>query len=119
MGGKAACVPGDPNSNACICVTGSQCASGCCAPALSSNGQPVGPYVCKPNDGLDYDCCSGIGNSCVGNGCCIKDGLGNEFCAVACMMDGGPNVCGAARCQNYAFSALTTTCNGPSACGPH
>lgn len=115
-GGAAACVPGDPNSNTCICVNSSQCSSGCCAPAIDVNGQPVGPYVCKPNDGADYDCCGGTFNTCTGAGCCVKDGLDNLFCAVQCTV--GDTTCGPARCQNYDFSLVDTTCGGPTACGP-
>jgi hypothetical protein len=28
----------------------------CCGPVADSNGNPTGPYICKPNDGKAYDC---------------------------------------------------------------
>jgi len=95
------------------CTTGSECPSGCCAPATNANGDPIGPYVCKQNDAAPYDCCNGILNDC-GNGfCCVADPQGNEFCSAECTSSA---MCGAAQCNTYNFSH--TTCGGPTACGP-
>jgi hypothetical protein len=80
----------------------------------NAHGDPVGPYVCKPNDGADYDCCYGF-TTCNGTGCCVADTSGNEFCAVECQ---NSSSCGAGHCQNYDFSILRTICTGPMACGP-
>lgn len=97
------------------CQKGSDCQSGCCAPATNAKGEAVGPYVCKSNDGQPYHCCGGVFNACDSPNCCVKDGQGNQFCAAACATNA---TCGAARCRGYEFSAFLTTCGGPTACGP-
>lgn len=114
-GGAAACINADPSVTACICVGPTDCDAGCCAPLTDVNGNPTGPYVCKPNDGAHYDCCYGTFTNCSGNDCCVSDGFGNEFCASPCT---DSTNCTASRCQNYNFSAFATTCSGPTACGP-
>ena len=98
----------------CRCSTGSECSSGCCAPAIDKNGSPVGPYVCKANDGQPYDCCNGS-VSCSGgsNNCCVSDAQGNEFCAEPCTNDSN---CGAAHCDSLTPAALSS-CSGSNFCG--
>jgi hypothetical protein len=106
--GNPTCVP--------TCQTKDDCPSGCCAPATNAAGDPVGPYICKPNDGQAYHCCYGITVNCGANHCCVSDTDGNEFCAVPCTSN---TPCGAAHCAGYSFGTLTTSCHGFStACGP-
>ncbi len=108
----------DGSGPTCVptCTSGSDCPTGCCAPSTNAAGDPVGPYVCKQNDGKAYDCCAGFTVNCqVANTCCVKDGNGNEFCAGKCSAN---TECGAAHCIGYEFSFLRTTCKGPTACGP-
>lgn len=109
-GGPPACVK--------ACAKGADCSTGCCAPATNEKGDPVGPYVCKANDGKPYHCCKGVFTTCGADGidvCCVTDAKGNEFCAEACDSN---SQCGAGRCVGYTFGTLTTTCKGPTACGP-
>lgn len=97
----------------CRCAVGSDCQSGSCAPHVDPNTQqPIGPYVCKNNDGGLYNGCNGL-TTCSGNTCCVKDTNGNNFCANPCTND---SQCGAAHCNTYNFSG--STCSGPTACGP-
>jgi hypothetical protein len=105
-----ACILGECQT---LCHFGSSCSSGCCAPALDANGQPVGPYICKSNDAQPYTCCSGVLNDCGSGYCCVTDTQLNEFCAAPCTDD---STCGAASCTMYDFSH--TSCSGPTACGP-
>ncbi len=118
--GLDVCVNEDPSNGVCICARQSDCDAGgdtaCCAPATNLAGDPVGPYVCKPNDGNHYDCCVGTFTTCGGSDCCIKDAIGNEFCAAPC--DAGAECGAAAQCQAYDFTITATTCSGPNACGP-
>jgi hypothetical protein len=103
-----------PGGKYCRCATGAECSSGCCAPATDATGNPVGPYVCKPNDGAAYNCCFGVGTPCSGSAyCCVADASGNQFCATQCV---NSSMCGGARCLSYDFSH--SSCGGPSACGP-
>ena len=109
-------LPGDGGPQA-ECVTGKDCTSGCCAPATNVSGDPVGPYVCKPNDGRPYDCCNGIAVSCTSPACCVTDANDNSFCAPMCT---GNGQCGAARCiGGFTFTSNPfSSCKGPLACGP-
>lgn len=97
------------------CATGSDCATGCCAPATNANGDPIGPYVCKENNGQAYNCCNGF-TTCANPTCCVADTKGNKFCAAECK--GSNSQCGVAHCIGYNFSVFNTTCDGPTACGP-
>jgi hypothetical protein len=77
-------------------------------------GNPAGPYVCVPNDGMPYNGCNGLLTSCKGAGtCCFTDALANQFCASECTND---SQCGAAACVTY--SNANTTCGGTLGCGP-
>jgi hypothetical protein len=96
----------------CRCTVGSECSSGACAPLVDSQGNPVGPLVCKANDGASYDGCNGLLTYCSDPYCCVTDGHGNDFCALPCVNSSN---CGAASCVSYTFSK--TTCSGPTACG--
>jgi hypothetical protein len=114
-GGPTGCV-NQTEDQGCACATSSDCATlGCCAPATNAAGDPVGPYICKPDDGNSYDCCTGITTTCSGNFCCVKDSNGNEFCSLPCTP--GDTTCGAAHCDPFTFG-IETTCSGSNACGP-
>src|SRR5258708_10972616 len=112
--GRGACLqPGTvPGGQACRCTTGVECGSGACAPAVDATGNPVGPYICKANEGASYTGCHGL-TTCNWGHCCVADAQGNEFCAVQCL---NSSTCGAARCNAYNFSF--SSCSGPKACGP-
>jgi hypothetical protein len=94
-------------SCATICVSASDCSTGCCAPLEDSSGDLVGPYVCQS------DCCADTLASCPGSSCCIEDVNGNEFCAQPC---NNSSTCGTATCNAYSFAH--SSCPGPDACGP-
>jgi hypothetical protein len=112
--GTGACLASGSSTNQqCRSTTGSECASGSCAPALDLSANPVGPYVCKPNDGAPYHGCMGALTFCSTAHCCVTDANGNQFCSLACVNDSN---CGAAHCRTLNFSA--TTCAGPLACAP-
>ncbi|MEP6864110.1 MAG: hypothetical protein ABJE66_26015 [Deltaproteobacteria bacterium] len=68
--------------------------------------------ICKPDDGQLYDGCNAT-TTCSGQGCCVGDAHGNQFCATSCV---DATTCGAAHCDTYDFSH--GTCAGPTACGP-
>jgi hypothetical protein len=98
----------------CKCAVSGECPSTACAPHIDANLNPVGPFVCKPNDGQAYDGCHGLGTSCTGSYCCMKDANMNEFCALPCQND---TMCGAAHCNPYQSASgicITVT----QACGP-
>jgi hypothetical protein len=95
------------------CLSASACASGACAPNVDGEGNPVGPYVCAPNDGAAYHGCHGFLTSCGSSYCCFTDTLGNQFCATSCLND---TQCGAAHCVPYDNS--NTTCSTTLGCGP-
>jgi hypothetical protein len=110
--GSGACAADSGGSLLCRCTTGAECTSKSCAPGQDAMGNPVGPYICVPNDGMPYDGCHGL-TTC-GNGyCCFTDAKGNEFCASQCTND---SMCGAASCVTY--SNANTTCGGMLGCGP-
>jgi hypothetical protein len=110
-----ACLPSGfyASGEYCRCSVSSSCSSGACAPLTDSLGNPVGPLVCKANDGAPYDGCHGALTSCGGAYCCVTDTNANEFCALPCA---NASNCGAAKCNAYSFA--NTTCSGPTACGP-
>jgi hypothetical protein len=113
--GQSGCVAAT-QGEACRCTTSADCtATGCCAPLTNSAGDPVGPYVCKADDGNAYDCCTGVFTTCGTNYCCVTDTNGNEFCAAQCTSS---STCGSAHCDPFTFGTFTTTCSGPTACGP-
>ena len=91
------CADDGTGKRSCVttCVNGKDCASGCCAPAVNKAGNPVGPYVCMPDDTKAYHCCTTNFTFCPGDDCCIMDTQGNEFCAQTCITNAQ---CGAARC---------------------
>lgn len=85
-----------------------------CAPWTDNKGSPVGPYVCKPNNGSAYAGCYGLLTNC-GNGyCCLADAIGNQFCAFACQTS---SECGNAKCIEYPDTS-NTTCSSGLGCGP-
>lgn len=107
-GAAPACVP--------ICVTGSDCDTGCCAPATNANGDPVGPSICKQNDGKAYHCCGsvGLGGSCEGTNCCSTDAHNNNVCVRPCTTN---QQCGAGHCVGVNFSSTAINC-GDLGCEP-
>ena len=105
--GKRSCVP--------TCFTGKDCASGCCAPAVNKAGNPVGPYVCMPDDTKAYHCCTTNFKSCPGEEfCCISDTQGNQFCAQTCTANAQ---CGAAHCVG-GKTGFGSTCVATLFCQP-
>lgn len=101
-------------SNTCRCTTGSECASGSCAPRLNANNNPVGPYICKQAGGCQpYTTCPGLG-SCPSGYCDLCDSRGNCFCAQVCSND---SMCGDARCTTYPTSVGSCSA-GQRACAP-
>jgi hypothetical protein len=109
--GGGACMPAGGNY-LCRCTTGVECQSGACGPAIDAQLNPVGPYVCRANDGKPYHGCNGA-TTCDSGYCCMGDAVGNLFCASQCQND---SQCGKAHCQTYDNSH--TTCLGALACGP-
>lgn len=110
------CVDGQCTSGTgdqCICLSGADCSTGVCAPAVDQQGSPAGPYVCAPNDGHPYHGCRGILTTCDTGYCCFTDTLDNQFCAAPCTAD---SQCGDASCNTY--SGKNTTCGGTLGCGP-
>ncbi len=119
-GGLGGCIPSADvtGSTQCICLLQSECSTGCCAPSTDSNGDPVSPFVCKPNDGASYDCCNS-GTPCSGGGCCAASPNGGNVCVTQCTVDGGE--CGAAAClggsSGWTPSGASCTAGG-LVCGP-
>jgi hypothetical protein len=111
--GTGACAA-PASDSVCHCTTGVECTSKACAPLQDAMGNPAGPYVCVPNDGMPYNGCNGLLTSCKGAGtCCFTDALANQFCASECTND---SQCGNAACVTY--SNANTTCGGMLGCGP-
>ena len=111
--GSGVCAAATGN-NVCRCTTGAECSSKACAPAQDAMGNPAGPYICVPNDGMPYNGCNGLLTSCRAPGtCCFTDAKANQFCASQCTND---SQCGAAACVTY--SNANTTCGGMLGCGP-
>jgi hypothetical protein len=98
---------------ACRCTVSAECSSGACAPKVDSDGAPVGPYVCVPNDDGAYHGCSKALSSCASGFCCFTDENANEFCSEPCTSN---SQCGAASCNTY--SGAHTLCGGTLGCGP-
>lgn len=118
-GDKEGCGVDTENAPKCVatCVTREDCPEGnACSPATNAKGEPVGPYVCKPNDGKPYRGCHGLFTTCeTENFCCVGDANENMFCARKC---GIAAECGAATCKGFDFGTVSTSCSGPTACGP-
>jgi hypothetical protein len=93
------------------CLSGSDCKTGCCAPAVDSNGNRVGPYECQDTD----KCCTDpLFHPCPGTSCCVTDPHDNRFCSTPCTSSSG--CAGGAVCNAYSFA--NTSCSGSMACGP-
>jgi hypothetical protein len=62
-----------------------------CAPLTDPSGNPIGPYVCKPNDGHSYDGCGpAFCNGCATSGfSCEKAGANNTiyYCGKNCSVN--------------------------------
>lgn len=110
--GGGACVNAAGNA-VCRCSVGSECGTGCCAPNVDASGNPVGPLVCKANDGAAYHCCNGL-TTCTGSTCCGRDANGNNTCIAPCTND---SQCGASHCRTYTLPAFST-CATKLGCGP-
>ncbi|MFO0608589.1 MAG: hypothetical protein U0324_35815 [Polyangiales bacterium] len=103
-----ACDARAPGQGGCPCTTSSDCPGGTtCAPGTNTDGDPVGPYVCRFDGMQAYQGCSG--GSCPAGLCCVTDPRGNRFCARPCTSSA---TCGMATCRAY-----TATC-GSTFCGP-
>jgi len=119
-GGVNGCIPtADVTAQtACICVTPTECPSGCCAPSVIVGPYtPITPLVCKNDDGAIYDCCNTVACQ-AGQGCCSSSPNGSNVCVTQCTVDGGE--CGTASCLN-AISGWNpgATCNAAEmVCGP-
>lgn len=105
-GDAGACVAADPASTTnqlCICATGAECRTRCCAPQTDTAMNPVGPFVCKPVDGKPYDCCSP--GQCT-SGCCVfATERNNSICEEPCTNN---TQCGMSSC----LPLKTGTCSG-------
>src|SRR4029079_4132384 len=95
----------------CRCTSRSEC-NAACGPNVDISGNPVGPNVCKANDGAPYNGCNGT-VFCGSGTCCFRHEHGNLFCARQCAND---SQCGAAHCRTYDNS--NTICSGNRGCGP-
>ncbi|MET0790089.1 MAG: hypothetical protein ABW061_01085, partial [Polyangiaceae bacterium] len=111
--GTGICGDGSEPGAKCRCTNGDDCDSGACAPRTDIAGNPVGPYICVPNDGGSYHGCSGLLTSCGSGTCCFTDARDNQFCASQCINN---SQCGNASCNTY--SNANTTCSGMLGCGP-
>ena len=111
------CADDGTGKRSCVttCFTGKDCASGCCAPATNKAGNPVGPYVCMPDDTKAYHCCTTNFTFCPGDDCCITDTQGNEFCAQSCITNAQ---CGDAHCTGAKTGAASTCFSSKSFCQP-
>ncbi len=98
VGTQWACLPQGLCANQVVrCSATLPCPSGgACAPYVES-GNPVGPYVCKPNDGHSYDGCgTAVCNGCATSGfSCAKAGTNSfYFCGKGCSLDSDcPSAC--------------------------
>lgn len=110
--GTGVCAAGT-GDNLCRCSTGAECSTKACAPNIDTQGNPVGPYVCVPNDGAAYHGCNGALSTCGGTDCCFIDAKANQFCVAPCLND---SQCGDAACVTY--PAKSSTCAGMMGCGP-
>ncbi|MHB8416487.1 MAG: hypothetical protein ACYDCL_00315 [Myxococcales bacterium] len=116
IGAVSGCIPAASVTaqTQCACTQQTDCSSGCCAPALDSAGDPVGPFVCKADDGALYDCCNGP-QGCA-QGCCAAYTANGAYvsnvCVTLCTPDGGE--CGSATClsagNGWSYPG-TSTCN--------
>lgn len=95
------------------CETAADCSTGACAPNVDTSGNPIGPFICVPNDGAAYHGCHGLLTTCSAPYCCFTDGNDNQFCATACVND---SQCGAAHCRS--LSNANTTCSATMGCAP-
>jgi hypothetical protein len=123
MGNGGACVPSAP-SQTCRCTTGAGCpTTGTCAPQTDVSGNPVGPYVCKANDGAKYD---GCGGNCLGTGRCPNAPTGyscfavtgNSFCGKGCTADADCGDPGVTCCKPATCGNCVNSCSGAGVCGP-
>jgi hypothetical protein len=73
----------------------------------------VGPYVCKPNDGANYNCTTDAG-ACTGGGCKASDPRGSYICIKPCS---GSGDCGSGHCVSYTLPS-DTTCLNTMGCAP-
>jgi hypothetical protein len=94
-----------------VCVVGSDCLGGCCAPTIDSSGVVTGHYACKSNDQAAFACCPNVGQiyQCPTGFICAGDIHGNKFCSVVCTSDAACGHTGAACCN--------AGCVGASCCG--
>jgi hypothetical protein len=78
------------SAGGCRCTDRAQCTTNACAPLTDSAGNPVGPYICKPNGGQSYDGCGTAAcNACIqaGYACYEPGGHSTYFCGKGCAVD--------------------------------
>jgi hypothetical protein len=116
--GDAACKL-DAKGNVClfVCASRDQCSSKACGPLVDLSGNPIGPYVCKPNDGKLYDGCGPsepLYGSCTGGFSCYQTSANTAyFCGIGCTGKGGD--CGDAG--NVCCNPLIPPCGNPGGGG--
>jgi hypothetical protein len=108
----------------CTDTDASACASGLvCAPMTDTSGNPVGPYVCKPNDGQSYDGCGTAAcNGCATSGfSCARVGTNQTiyYCGRNCEVDSDCAAAGVCCLPMTACGECPVggSC-GPGLCGP-
>ena len=99
-----------------LCANASHClANQACAPNAASD-VPVGPFICKPNDGTAWGGCNGSVTCGTGYDCWL-DVRGNSFCARSCT---SAATCGAGATCNRSMACNNAVfgCGGPGGCVP-
>ena len=74
----------------CLCFSSSECSflgDEECVPAVNMAGAIIGPYVCAANDGNSHHGCNNKVACSTTDEFCANDQLGNDYCAIACIMD--------------------------------
>jgi len=119
----SACLLDDAGVDECVpqCSSNAECPNRCCAPIADQNGNPVGPFVCKPADGQPYDCAVGSmggcmvgGTTCAAGFCILNFVFASDAsdvscqCVKPCAPDAGPAQCGGAVCEPFQGAP----CNG-------
>jgi hypothetical protein len=105
----------DTDSSACIDGT-------VCSPLPDSSGFPVGPYVCKANDGESYDGCgTAVCNACATTGfSCAKAGNNNAiyYCGQNCKVDTDCEIAGVGQAGVCCLPVTACgECPGFGSCG--
>ncbi|MGH7434756.1 MAG: hypothetical protein ACRENE_03700 [Polyangiaceae bacterium] len=112
------CLPASSyTGQACRCTTHSDCTGNVCAPLVNASGAPVGPYVCKANDGAPYNGCGTCG--CGSGYDCHNDPVaGESYCGKSCNVNADCSDSGAECCKPATCANCVTSCAGSGMCGP-